>query len=219
MRAAQTQTLHRGPIDWHQHRDGYLAVVLDGGYEEMGDQGRFRLSPGDALVHPPFERHANTVSSSGALVANIPLSLHDAIRLRSSRVADPAEFVRAACDGVAVAALLASACPIARIMSDEVDGLAETILHRETRGSDDDRSPPLMSPRSLRRHFQGRYGMSASSFRARTRACAALREIMIDCSPLATIAIDLGYADQAHMTRAIVRLTSRTPTQWRGSRL
>ena len=41
----------------HRHDAPYAAVVLEGGYEEAGDGGRFRVRAGDVLIHGAFSAH------------------------------------------------------------------------------------------------------------------------------------------------------------------
>lgn len=42
-----------GDLPRHRHSAGYMTLVLAGGYDEAGDVGRFRVGPGDLLVHRP----------------------------------------------------------------------------------------------------------------------------------------------------------------------
>jgi transcriptional regulator GlxA family with amidase domain len=57
--------------------------------------------------------------------------------------------------------------------------------------------------------------MTAARFRVEARARRALREIMCTETPLVDIATAEGFADHAHMTRAVRALTGATPTHWR----
>ena len=43
------QTVQPGALPRHRHAEGYVAVVIAGGYEEAGDTGRRRVSAGDVV--------------------------------------------------------------------------------------------------------------------------------------------------------------------------
>ena len=66
---------------------------------------------------------------------------------------------------------------------------------------------------------QSRFGrfwsVTPARFRAEVRARKAWRAIAFGDAPLAEVAADGGFADQAHLTRAIRALTGRTPGAWR----
>lgn len=57
----------------HRHRQGYVAVVISGGYQEAGLGGRFDLKAGDVVVHRAFDAHLDQVERAGADVINLPL--------------------------------------------------------------------------------------------------------------------------------------------------
>jgi len=71
-----------------------------------------------------------------------------------------------------------------------------------------------IAPGSVSRGFRQAYGVSPARYRSEARARLALRRLS-DPASLADLALDAGFADQAHMTRAIVALTGRTPGVWR----
>jgi AraC-like DNA-binding protein len=61
------------------------------------------------------------------------------------------------------------------------------------------------------------FGVSPEAFRARIRARHALKSIQNTEAPLASIAAELGFADQSHMTRSVKQLTGIGPQAWRSS--
>jgi AraC-like DNA-binding protein len=65
------------------------------------------------------------------------------------------------------------------------------------------------------RCFERVYGVSPAAYRADCQAKRAWRMIVADEDSLAGIAAEAGYADQAHMTRAVTRLTGLPPRRWR----
>jgi transcriptional regulator GlxA family with amidase domain len=69
------------------------------------------------------------------------------------------------------------------------------------------------SPRNLGRLFEQFVGMSPKRFARVVRVQAALRRLGADPdTPLATLALELGYADQAHLTRELRALTGARPS-------
>lgn len=57
----------------HRHGEAYVALVLEGGYEEAGVLGRVRVEPGQAVLHGAFEGHRNRIGARGARVLNLTL--------------------------------------------------------------------------------------------------------------------------------------------------
>ncbi|MBO9621560.1 MAG: AraC family transcriptional regulator [Sphingomonas sp.] len=210
------QRLSSGTIPWHVHRRPYLAIVLEGSYEELGDQGRCAIQAGDAVLHLPFERHGNHVSRRGVRIVNVPLSIADALRLQSMRTDDPERVVDAISRGCSVSDALAGDRPsLPALADDEADVLALSLVNGADIEFDAFAASCNLSRRTLRRRFQHLYGTSAAKFRARARARRAWRAILTTPAPLAAIACDLGFADQAHMNRAVLALTGETPSRWR----
>jgi AraC-like DNA-binding protein len=199
----------------HRHAQAYAAVVLSGGYEEAGDQGRRRVGPGDVVVHAAWEAHLNRVPTRGAQVLNLPAP---ASLTGFGRVEDLDGLVRLHERSPAEAAqsLLAEFSPAPPGSADWPDHLAQALPH-------DDR--PLRSwaeslrldPAHLSRRFRAVFGVGPQRFRCEARARAAWREVVGSTAPLAQIALALGFADQAHMTRAVRALTGRPPGAWRAS--
>ena len=70
-----------------------------------------------------------------------------------------------------------------------------------------------MAPQSLSRGFRLAYGTSPKRYRLELRAVHALRRLPAWPGSLAGLAAELGFADQAHLTRTLVALTGRTPKQ------
>lgn len=73
---------------------------------------------------------------------------------------------------------------------------------------------PATSTRSVQRHVAISTGLSGNRIRQIVRARAAAERLMRG-DPILDVAHDLGYADQAHLTRDVKRLTGYTPGQTR----
>jgi helix-turn-helix protein len=71
---------------------------------------------------------------------------------------------------------------------------------------------PETSTRSVQRHVATSTGLSANRIRQIVRARQAAERLMLG-DRILDVAHDLGYADQAHLTRDVKRLTGYTPGQ------
>ena len=74
---------------------------------------------------------------------------------------------------------------------------------------------PATSQRSVQRHVSSATGLSANRIRQIVRARTAAERLQRGESIL-DVAHDMGYADQAHLTRDLKRLTGYTPGQTKG---
>jgi AraC-like DNA-binding protein len=208
----QTSALRR-----HVHRRGYAALVLCGGYEEAGDFGRFRVNAGEVVLHDAFEGHLDRFRASGAMILNLPLAPGARTEGGPRRVDDLDRIVRLAevDEPRAAELLLATARPVEPRCADWPDALAQELLQdpdlRLGAWSEASRIPPWTVCRGFLRIF----GISPARYRARVRARRAWKIIQGTARPLATIAAELGFADQSHMTRSVAALTGHPPRSWR----
>jgi AraC-like DNA-binding protein len=202
----------------HRHDNGFAAVVLAGGYVEAGDTGRHRVAAGDVILHQAFESHLDEIGRRGAQVLVLPLPSGLGATARG-RVADPDLVARlTAVDAFAAAQALAEGFEptmAAPCSEDWPEVLARRLL------ADPDLSISLwaeakgLHPGSVSRGFQQQFGVTAAAFRATARTHRALAGLNDLTLSLAQVADDCGFADQAHMTRAILRMTGSTPRQLR----
>lgn len=203
-------------IPRHRHEQAYVAVVISGSYQESGDEGRFEVAAGDALVHSPFQGHRDHVSISGATVLNLPCprELEQARRLEVQDV-----------DALAVAAerdvrealiiLATNSCTSERELSDWPDLLALRLRNLEPFRLADWASSRGLAPETVSRGFARAYGVTPQRYRAEARTRRALVAIGSGRGSLVAVALRHGFSDQAHMTRAVRTLTGRTRGHWR----
>ena len=213
------QTIRPSVLGRHVHQKPYAALVLSGSYEEAGDTGRHRVGAGDVIFHEAFEAHLDRVPASGAEVLNLPL---------------PAEWVLPGClgkindaDGIvslaeenkdeAAAMLLSSVGKQAPQCKDWPDDLAADLIHDASVNLSSWAEETGISAWNLSRGFAKIFGISPSAFRARVRGHQAWRAIRESDRPLAAIAADCGFADQAHMTRDMKKITGQCPSAWRAT--
>ena len=210
--------LAAGGVPRHRHDAPYAAIVLTGGYLEAGDAGRYRVEPGDVLVHGRFEAHANRIAAGGSWVVNLPLDPdhHLPSAFRSSDVDAVLELARS--DLRAAAGLLTPAEVLSPMVSDWPDLLALTLMERpDTRigrwAVEQGLTAPMVS-----RGFRSVFGVTPARFRLEARTRAALADLGAARETLAAIAHKHGFADQAHFSRAVSAITGLTPRMLRGGK-
>ena len=207
------QTIRSGVFGHHSHDQAYAAMVLFGGYEEAGDQGRFRVEAGDVVLHERFEAHLNRFSGSVAVVLNLPLPNRYSFLTGPASVADPDSIVRVAESNSEQAAdlLLSTLTVRATSYADWPDELAANLMENPSLNLSQWGERRGLTPWGLSRGFMQVFGLSPSAYRARTRARHAWKAIETSEEPLAQIAAHLGFSDQPHMTRTVKKLTGVAP--------
>lgn len=210
------QTIDSAVFGRHSHGHAYAAVVLCGGYEEAGDHGRFRVEPGDVVLHERFEAHINRFPLSGAVVLNLPLPEGHSFIPGRGCIDDPDTIVRLAeRDRAEAAALLLSAFTVRNAgHADWPDELAADLIENPSLSLSRWAEARGLTPWGLSRGYMQAFGISPSAFRARTRARHAWKAIGTGERPLVQIAVDLGFSDQSHMTRSVKQLTGKSPRAW-----
>jgi AraC-like DNA-binding protein len=189
--------------------------VVEGAYGEAGDAGRYEVAAGDVLFHRDYEAHCNAIAARGATVINLTLP-QSTVLPAAFTVADPDQLLRLDNrDEAAVTSLLVPVQAIEPRCEDWPDLLAAdlrsgSVLHLGQWGR-----AHGISPETVSRGFRKIYGTTAVTFRAEVRARVALDAIRSTTIPFAALACDLGFADQAHMSRAVRALTSASPQIWR----
>ncbi|HEY4144662.1 AraC family transcriptional regulator [Pinirhizobacter sp.] len=210
---------HHAPshrLERHCHDTAFATVILSGSYLEAGDEGRHTVQAGDALVHRPFESHLDCFSTRGADVLIIPMPAGTRLPVHG-RVRDADALVRL------VERSPAEAWPAfdeafqadASGHHDWPDLLARKLREQPdiclARWADD----MGLRAESVSRGFRKAYGSSPKAYRAQVRARAAWEAIRGSSVALGRLATELGFSDQAHMSRAVRGLTGSMPQAWR----
>jgi AraC-like DNA-binding protein len=198
----------------HRHDKAYAALVLRGGYEESGSRGRHRVGSGQVLLHRRFDAHVDRFAAQGARILNLPLAGEP--HCAFGEVADADAIARLAeTDAIAASqALLEQLRPREPRLIDWPDLLARDLLaDTQLRLGAWSRRHGLAAE-TLSRGFARVFATSAAAFRAEARVHRALTLLERGALPLTAVAASCGYADQAHMTRAITALTMRPPGHW-----
>jgi AraC-like DNA-binding protein len=201
----------------HRHPQPYAAVILSGGYDESGTNGRYRVRAGEVLLHRPFDAHVNRFWAGSTRILNI--ALETSPRFAIGRVADPEAIARLAEADLAQAReeLSAQLRPGRSEVLDWPDLLAHDLLTLPQLRLDDWADGHRLTAETLSRGFRKVFSTSPKAFRAEVRTLHAFGLIVDGHMSLAAIASEAGFADQAHMTRAVRELTGRPPGQWRRS--
>jgi len=199
----------------HRHVEGYAALVLEGGYVEAGDRGRIRVEPGHVVIHGAYEAHQDHFTRAGAVVLNLPLvgnlDAFTGVVKDADAIAREAER-----DILGAAALLKETLrPMNVQLTDWPDRLAAALASQREFNIEDWADQMGLAPPSISRGFRLAYGVSPKRFRLEQRTLRALRKLQTWRGTLAGLAADVGFADQAHLTRAVLAMTGVAPHRLR----
>ncbi|MEQ9507283.1 MAG: AraC family transcriptional regulator [Hyphomonas sp.] len=218
-----SQTLDHLPegarLAWHRHRAPYVAVVLRGNLEEVGEQGRRNLGPGSVIVHDPFEAHSDRVIGAGVDILNIALDREGVLPARASVLKDIDGLVRIVeFDPKHVLEWIAPRLENAPCeILEWPDQLARDMLHDTGLNLRQWADHTGLRVETISRGFRNAFGLSPKQFRASVRARKAWKAIVNCEASLSDIAYSSGFSDQAHMSRAVKQLTGYPPGHWGGS--
>ena len=205
----------------HRHEASYVALVLEGGYEEYSVDGVWRCEPGDLVVHPPMHLHMNRFSARRTRVLNVVLDPRPFIDPGSSygvwrprkqfSLRSLSDMDLAAIDDVLAQSERSPA--LARIPG--LSNMAGALAFDSRRGIGAEAGRLGMTREHVSRRFQREFGMPASVFRSEFRFRRALAMVTALSMPLVSVALEAGYADQAHLTRDFKSRTGVTPAALR----
>jgi AraC-like DNA-binding protein len=132
------------------------------------------------------------------------------------RIADPDSIARLAEQDVGAAARAAAASlPCDAADEDWPDMLASALRSCRPFSLGTWASQHRLAAATVTRGFRKAYGITPARYRAEIRARRAWQAVHASADPLAAIAGDGGFADQAHMTRAVRQVTGQPPGRWR----
>jgi AraC-like DNA-binding protein len=207
----------------HRHDRAQISLLLAGGYEEDSEAGRARAE-GPSLSRKPggFE-HQNRFGEAGALILSLNLDATPApdryFLARGPEGLAGRALRRLADDGAAVAALAESlpdgvtppAAPRQPWLTEAHDRL---LVESELSIGALARSFGL-HPVRFARLFREAFAQSPTEARRNRRAASAVSRLILTGTPLAEIAVAEGFADQAHLSRAVHRATGWSPARLR----
>ncbi|MGH7081859.1 MAG: helix-turn-helix domain-containing protein [Acetobacteraceae bacterium] len=170
------------------------------------------------LLHDAFDAHLNRFQSGGARIFSLAMEAWP-WGISIAHVADADDIVRVAERDPTEANLLL----LAELRSKQIthydwpDVLADDLISDPGWRLDQWARERSLAPSTVSRGFRKVFGTTPAAFRLGSRARSALRMITGSDLPFATVAGATGFADQAHMSRAVRALTGATPGAWRRS--
>jgi len=226
----------------HRHPDAYFCYVVDGGIDEQAGGREGRFGPGSLHFHPSGDAHSGRIGRAGlhslSIVARGAAAAERAAKLSPSRAAAaPATGLYVArcwnafllrdqaseitLEGAAHGLLLATCGPFP-----SGSGTATPAWVSKVR---DHLHANFHSPVSLRdlaaiaevhevhvvRGFKRSMGVTPGVYIRRLRLDAARHALVATSDPIASIALDAGFYDQSHFTRAFHREIGAPPTAFR----
>ena len=205
-----------------QSVESALLLVIDGQLELSSYRGRERLARGALVIRPTFDCRALGGGPDGAVWLQLPWQAdwslgathltHDVDGLLLRAGHDPADAVEEA------GRLLAYSPPQPPLRIHWVDDLKNAILADPHLGISRWARSHNVSREGAARAFRAAYSVSPARFRLELRARRAWVRIVSGSDPLSLIALETGFADQSHMTRAVGWLTGKSPSAWRRKR-
>jgi AraC-like DNA-binding protein len=194
--------------------------VLAGTFEESGYNGRIRATAGDVLIHPALDCHENQMVSAGVKLIRLDwpdysgvgglYQLDDVDELAKTAEKDVIEAMH-----LLKRALRENGLPSHGQKSDWPDMLLADLAKNASTEIGVWAEAKGLAHETVSRGFAAAYGIAPSVLRAELRARAAWLRITRGSDSLCRVAADTGFADQAHMTRWIHRITGAPPAVWR----
>jgi len=204
----------------HRHLRAYAIVVLAGSLDEVGYNGRIRATTGDVLIHPTLDCHGNPLGLAGLKL--LRLYWPDATGIGGLyHLDDVDELARTAERDVIEAAhllehtLRMKSRPSPGQKNDWPDLLLIDLAKDAATEIGEWAEINGLARETVSRGFTSAYGVAPSVLRAELRARSAWLRVTRGSDCLCTIAADTGFADQAHMTRWVHRITGAPPGVWR----
>jgi len=222
----------------HGHGEAHLCLVLAGGFRERVARRREDCDEGSLRISRPGTEHDLTAGGEGTacLVASFPGELLAEARVAASpslflRASDAGARLRRALDAEdadrewrlesALYELLAQSGRRARLRG--AGPAPAWLLRVRDRLNEGEIRPELariaaaegVDPCHLARAFHDHFGLSASEWHRRRRLARARRRIAGSDASLAAIAVETGFADQAHLSREFRRACGMPPGAWR----
>jgi hypothetical protein len=223
MRAFVTRHAAGARTTLHRHSAPYVAFVLEGGYEERSIDGLWRCEAGELVIHPPMHLHVNDFMGRRSRVLNFVLApktgAHAAPSYGVWRPRDPDAVRRLhRMDDDEIAEALAGAVPAMPVAPcSALRGMAERLTIDPRRRIGDRMNHPTTTREHASRAFRRHFGLPPSVFRSEQRFRAALLLLADFTRSLVSVALDAGYADQAHLTRDFKTRTGASPGAHRRS--
>lgn len=233
----------------HAHRRPVFAVMLEGSFDDVFALHTFDCSPSTVFVEPAGERHENRIQRAGARVlviqpdptrvellrplrslfdrpscfqsgeiAGLARQLAEAVRhpgfgIPTTRESLVLDVLSLAADPARCAA--ASAQPL--FLSQAIEMIHD--LYREAPTVAQIARAVGVHRVHLARTFRDHYEIPIATYIRRLRLEWSATALLEEGRPLAAVALEAGFADQSHFTRAFKQYVGVTPGEYRRHRL
>lgn len=218
-------------LPWHAHPLACVAVVVEGAVGKQFRTFGADARPGAVITMPAAEPHEDRFGREGATIVAVeaengvagvscapdPEATLVARRIRRE-LAWPDAFTPLAVEGLALELTAIAGRRGAPSPTDRWVERARAILRerfREPLTPADLADAVGVHRAHLARAFRARYGESLGEYVRRLRLEWAAAELAGTETPLAVLAVEAGFCDQSHFTRAFRRLYGVTPARFR----
>jgi AraC-like DNA-binding protein len=229
-------------LERHEHSQATVAVVLTGGFRGRYRDGERECPPRTVVVEPAGERHANQFGNRETTILALSLK-PDGIADAVAGMARSFHFVRdpfielqarravrelGRPDDVTPLALEAAGLEIvARVTRSTADDhrvawvrAVAALLHdryAESLTLNEIAVAVGVEPDRVARTFRRIFGEPISAYVRRIRVGMAANLLSTTSLPISQIAVEVGFADQSHLTRCFARYVGTTPGRYRSS--
>ena len=218
-------------LPWHAHPLGCIAVVLNGAVDKRFARFEAGASTGTLITMPPSERHRDRFGRAGAAIVVVESpdlngqvsctpdaeAAFVAMRIRRE-LAHPDSFTPLAVEGLALELTAIAGRSRSPRRGEKWVERARNLVrerYRECFTPAEIAAEIGVHQAHLARVFRARYGESLGEFVRRLRLQWAARELAAADVPLAALAVEAGFCDQSHFTRAFRRQYGVTPARFR----
>ena len=228
----------------HTHAAPYFCLVLNGAFVESVGGAAYQARSGTLLFHPLGEAHSNEIQAAGTQLLNIALGgawvgrlVELEIRKRPTPGRQSAAAARIAhrvarelsagdpTSTIALEGLVLTLLAEAASVPDPLRGVAPRWLpvaveyirahYRDRLDHDALARVAGVHATHLARMFHRHMSCTVTGYVRRLRVEWARERVAHTEAPLAEVALDAGFADQAHFTRVFRRQTGSTPSEYR----
>lgn len=213
----------------HRHPRGCIAVVVEGAVDKSFARVSGTAAQGAVITMPPEEPHVDVFGRAGARIVVVESQAEEDVGLDrdwtclliATRIAReleaPDSFTPLAIEGLALELAAAARRLAAPGASHWLRSARELALERalEPVSVVEIAAELDVDPRLLARGFHEHFGASIGEYVRNARLDWAAARLVQTDAPLATLALEAGFADQSHFTRSFKRRTGLPPGKYR----
>jgi AraC family transcriptional regulator len=213
----------------HRHPHGCIAVVVEGAVDKAFTRVSGTAAQGAVVTMPPEEPHVDVFGRAGARIVVVESQAEEDLGLDrdwtclliATKIAReleaPDSFTPLAIEGLALELAAAARRLAAPDASRWLRSARELALERalEPVSVVEIAAELDVDPRLLARDFHEHFGASIGEEVRNARLDWAAARLVQTDAPLATLALEAGFADQSHFTRSFKRRTGLPPGKYR----